>query len=151
MNNEQLSMNNEQLTINDDLYISKYEKMIFNVVMIIMSILLSATGYSRKGKQKEKQLAANMSVMTLGQVNLYRPYTPDLASIRQHECPGWFRDAKFGMFIEWGFYSVAGWDNPRKDGGNISRLMYERHAIPQQGETYFINTQLKFRLYEEIK
>ena len=54
--------------------------------------------------------------MTPGQETLYGPYTPDLASIRRHECPEWFRDAKFGMFVDWGLYSVAGWDSPRKDG-----------------------------------
>jgi hypothetical protein len=91
---------------------SKYEKMILNVATRILSTLLGATGYSRK----EKQPAANMSGTCI----------PDLASIRQHECPEWFRDAKV-------------------------RNVYEKHAVPQQGKTYFINTQLKFRLYEEVK
>jgi alpha-L-fucosidase len=92
------------------------KRMILNIATIMLAILLSsAAGYSQKGKQKEKQ-PANMTVMTLGQETIYGPYTPDLASIRQHECPEWFRDAKFGMFIDWGLYSVAGWDNPKKNG-----------------------------------
>jgi alpha-L-fucosidase len=47
---------------------------------------------------------------------VYGPYTPDLFSIRQHKCPEWFQDAKFGMFIDWGLYSVAGWDEKRESG-----------------------------------
>jgi len=33
-------------------------------------------------------------------------YTPDKKSISQHEVPDWFHDAKFGIFIHWGLYSV---------------------------------------------
>lgn len=33
-------------------------------------------------------------------------YTPDKKSIRQHEIPEWFHDAKLGIFIHWGLYSV---------------------------------------------
>ncbi len=43
-------------------------------------------------------------------------YQPTLKSIRAHECPQWFKDAKFGMFIDYGLYSVAGWA-PKKDEG----------------------------------
>jgi alpha-L-fucosidase len=37
------------------------------------------------------------------------PYRAELASIATHPCPEWFLDAKFGMFIDWGPWSVAGW------------------------------------------
>ncbi len=37
------------------------------------------------------------------------PYGAELASIGAHPCPEWFLDAKFGMFIDWGPWSVAGW------------------------------------------
>jgi len=33
-------------------------------------------------------------------------YTPDKKSIRQHKVPEWFHDAKLGIFIHWGLYSV---------------------------------------------
>ncbi|TFG02200.1 MAG: alpha-L-fucosidase [Promethearchaeota archaeon] len=33
-------------------------------------------------------------------------YTPDKKSIRNHEVPQWFNDAKLGIFIHWGLYSV---------------------------------------------
>jgi alpha-L-fucosidase len=33
-------------------------------------------------------------------------YEPTKASIRKHEVPEWFQNAKFGIFIHWGLYSV---------------------------------------------
>jgi alpha-L-fucosidase len=37
------------------------------------------------------------------------PYHAPLESLASHPCPEWFLDAKFGMFIDWGPWSVAGW------------------------------------------
>ena len=37
------------------------------------------------------------------------PYRAEHPSIATHHCPEWFLDAKFGMFIDWGPWSVAGW------------------------------------------
>jgi alpha-L-fucosidase len=33
-------------------------------------------------------------------------YTPTWKSLKQYTVPDWFRDAKFGIFIHWGVYSV---------------------------------------------
>jgi len=33
-------------------------------------------------------------------------YTPEKASLKQHEVPDWFHNAKFGIFVHWGLYSV---------------------------------------------
>ena len=33
-------------------------------------------------------------------------YEPTKASLRKHEVPEWFHNAKFGIFIHWGLYSV---------------------------------------------
>jgi alpha-L-fucosidase len=35
-----------------------------------------------------------------------RQYEPNFESLNQHVLPGWFDDAKFGIFIHWGLYSV---------------------------------------------
>lgn len=37
-------------------------------------------------------------------------YNPTIESLRQYECPEWFRDAKFGIYMHWGVYSVAEMD-----------------------------------------
>jgi alpha-L-fucosidase len=33
-------------------------------------------------------------------------YEPTLASLRSHPVPDWFEDAKFGIFVHWGLFSV---------------------------------------------
>ncbi|KAK5114809.1 hypothetical protein LTR85_010122 [Meristemomyces frigidus] len=39
------------------------------------------------------------------------PYEVTYESIYSHESPPWYNDAKFGIFIHWGVYSVPGWGN----------------------------------------
>jgi alpha-L-fucosidase len=39
------------------------------------------------------------------------PYRPDWQSLRQYEVPAWYKDAKFGIFIHWGVYSVPAFGN----------------------------------------
>ncbi len=36
------------------------------------------------------------------------PYRPDWETLRNHEIPQWFKDAKLGIFIGWGVYAVPG-------------------------------------------
>lgn len=36
-------------------------------------------------------------------------YSPDWASLDARPVPQWFKDAKFGIFIHWGVYSVPAW------------------------------------------
>ncbi len=40
-------------------------------------------------------------------------YEPTFSSVKQHSLPAWYDDAKFGIFIHWGLYSVAAFA-PRK-------------------------------------
>ena len=39
------------------------------------------------------------------------PYGPDWATLMKYEQPQWYKDAKFGIFIHWGVYSVAAAEN----------------------------------------
>lgn len=41
----------------------------------------------------------------------FSEWTSDLDSLAKHESPDWFNDAKYGIFIHWGPYSVPGWGN----------------------------------------
>jgi len=34
-------------------------------------------------------------------------FEPTIASLLNYRCPEWFRDAKFGIYLHWGVYSVA--------------------------------------------
>ncbi|KAK5123125.1 hypothetical protein LTR85_003323 [Meristemomyces frigidus] len=38
-------------------------------------------------------------------------WTSDLTNLARHESPQWYNDAKFGIFIHWGPYSVPAWGN----------------------------------------
>jgi alpha-L-fucosidase len=50
-------------------------------------------------------VAKDPSRMTLG----IPDFQPTEASLQTHQAPYWFDDAKFGIFIHWGVYSVPGW------------------------------------------
>ena len=39
------------------------------------------------------------------------PYRPDWESLRRYETPDWYKNAKFGIFIHWGVYSVPAFGN----------------------------------------
>ncbi|TCL61184.1 alpha-L-fucosidase [Kineothrix alysoides] len=39
------------------------------------------------------------------------PYSPTWSSLSKYEIPQWFKDAKFGIFIHWGLYSVPAFNN----------------------------------------
>lgn len=49
-----------------------------------------------------------MGLLTVLSLNA-QVYTPDWKSIDKRPVPGWFGDAKFGIFIHWGIYSVPMW------------------------------------------
>ena len=39
------------------------------------------------------------------------PFRPDWESLQKYEAPEWYQDAKFGIFIHWGVYSVPAFGN----------------------------------------
>jgi len=39
------------------------------------------------------------------------PFRPDWESLQKYEVPEWYQDAKFGIFIHWGAYSVPAFGN----------------------------------------
>ncbi len=45
-------------------------------------------------------------------VNADGPYKNTYESLAGHRCPEWYKDAKIGMFIDWGPWSVAGYSTP---------------------------------------
>ena len=53
----------------------------------------------------KQRLAAIEAVIAQG------PYSADWASLSRYRVPEWYRDAKFGIFIHWGVYSVPAFDN----------------------------------------
>ena len=58
------------------------------------------------------------------------PYEASWKSLDQYECPAWFRDAKFGIFMHWGLPSVA--DENRPFGtGHYAAGMYSQDGKGQ--------------------
>ena len=40
-------------------------------------------------------------------------YEPTIESLDKHPLPAWYDDAKLGIFIHWGLYTVPGWAEPQ--------------------------------------
>jgi len=45
----------------------------------------------------------------------------------EREVPAWFRDAKFGIFVHWGAYSVPAWAEPLGELGTIEKRTWFTH------------------------
>jgi alpha-L-fucosidase len=52
-------------------------------------------------------------------MTLNKKYLPTWESIRTHELPKWYDDAKFGIFIHWGLYSVPAYAPPTGELGSV--------------------------------
>ena len=46
-------------------------------------------------------------------------YQPTRESVSTHPVPDWFHDAKFGIFVHWGLYSVPAWAPLAADLGHV--------------------------------
>ena len=53
------------------------------------------------------------------------PYRPDWATLIKYQQPQWYKDAKFGIFIHWGVYSV-----PAAENEWYPRNMYDPKKAP---------------------
>ncbi|MFP5234571.1 MAG: alpha-L-fucosidase [Acidobacteriota bacterium] len=69
------------------------------------------------------------------------PYRPDWATLMKYQQPQWYKDAKFGIFIHWGVYSVPAAENewyPRNmyhpgDGAYKNFQEHFGHGDPSKG------------------
>jgi alpha-L-fucosidase len=60
------------------------------------------------------------AVREVNQVAAAGPFQPNWDSLREYRVPDWYQDAKFGIFIHWGLYSV-----PAFGSEWYPRLMYQ--------------------------
>src|SRR5437762_11534419 len=67
------------------------------------------------------------------------PFRPDWESLQKYEAPEWYRDAKFGIFIHWGVYSVPAFGNEW-----YPRLMYIDGSSESKHHIASYGTQDKF-------
>jgi len=55
------------------------------------------------------------------------PVRPENYQRFQHELPSWFSDAKLGIFVHWGPYSVPAWAEPIGELGTIEKQYWFAH------------------------
>jgi len=71
----------------------------------------------------KKALFVSMLCMLLLSSGLYAQYLPNWESLDKRETPEWWKDAKFGIFIHWGLYSVPAYAPVNEVEG-----VYEKYA-----------------------
>jgi alpha-L-fucosidase len=60
---------------------------------------------------KKYDAARNQILQRVDQAGAEGPFHPDWKSLANYSAPDWYRDAKFGIFIHWGVYSVPAFDS----------------------------------------
>ena len=66
---------------------------------------------------------AVLLLMTLTSTTMYAQFQPSWSSLDHRETPSWWKDAKFGVFIHWGLYSVPAYAPVHEVEG-----VYEKYA-----------------------
>ena len=68
-------------------------------------------------------------------------YTADWNSIDSRATPTWFEDAKFGIFIHWGLFSVPAYSPTVRDGVGVydryAEWYWRRLLEPSKTQAYF--------------
>lgn len=67
------------------------------------------------------------------------PFRADWESLRKYETPDWYKDAKFGIFIHWGVYSVPAFGNEW-----YPRNMYQAGSEEYKHHLAIYGSQIKF-------
>jgi alpha-L-fucosidase len=63
-------------------------------------------------KASAKYDGARASILSsVDRINGDGPFRPDWESLQNYQVPEWYKDAKFGIFIHWGVYSVPAFAN----------------------------------------
>jgi len=64
-------------------------------------------------------------------------FAPDWSSLEKHKVPEWFQDAKFGIFIHWGLYSVPAWAPPT---GELGKVEWNKWFVENPYAEWYLNT-----------
>ena len=88
--------------------------------VVVSSLILSG---ACTGKESDTPVIGNKESSS------DKTYLYDWESLKQAPVPDWFRDAKFGIFIHWGPYSVPGWSDGEDYSEWYSTRMYRKPAF----------------------
>ncbi|MFN7920837.1 MAG: alpha-L-fucosidase [Bryobacteraceae bacterium] len=64
-------------------------------------------------------------------------FEADWESIRQHKVPDWYENAKLGIFIHWGLYSVPGW---APTTGELGKVDWNTWFLKNPYAEWYLNT-----------
>jgi len=99
--------------------------------LLVTAIAISAVGTAQVRCQASEKVKQQIERVTTATQN--GPFKADWDSLGAYHVPQWFRDAKFGIFVHWGVYSVPAFGNEW-----YSRNMYVERtpAFKHHLETY---------------
>ena len=78
-------------------------------------------------------LAAAVATSSVADAKSKKKNEAPWAAIDARECPAWFPDAKFGIFIHWGLYSVPAW-SPKGTYSEWYKYWLERDTLFGNGD-----------------
>lgn len=64
-------------------------------------------------------------------------YEPNWESLRRHQPPKWYEDAKLGIFVHWGLYSVPAWAPPT---GELGKVDWSKWFYQNPYAEWYLNT-----------
>ena len=67
-------------------------------------------------------------------------YEPSSKSIKQHIVPDWFHDAKLGIFIHWGLFSVPAFAVEKLTLGESQKRGVESHMKNNPYAEWYLNS-----------
>ena len=102
----------------------------FSSFYLYLSILSSAQTYDQKIQSAMRKVQLE---------DRKGPFSPDWNSLERYQIPRWYQDAKFGIFIHWGVYSVPAFDNEW-----YSRNMYQLDSVAYKHHVATYGPQSKF-------
>ncbi|WP_228486749.1 alpha-L-fucosidase [Paludibaculum fermentans] len=74
-------------------------------------LLLSCALFTAAGQAQTYEQKIDAAMKRVDSVIAKGPYQANWASLEKFQVPAWYADAKFGIFIHWGVYSVPGFGN----------------------------------------
>src|SRR5258708_39891095 len=84
---------------------------------------------SRFDRKFRSILLVIASLFVLAPITAQTPshYEPTIESLGRHPLPQWYADAKLGIFVHWGLYSVPGWAPTVHSEHDFESLDYITH------------------------
>ncbi len=78
-----------------------------------------------------------------------KTYKVDWQSLDTRPCPQWFDDAKLGIFIHWGVYSVPSWAPKGQYAEWYGHLMHQKDSLTSKFHADFYGNNFKYEQFAE--